>query len=109
MRAHPGCTCVAGRCAGTGAEWWRTGAAASGTLRKAALAWAVLAAQGSSWSPRRHPCFPPAFKAAVRELLRISHKLGGCTRAGRLAWAFDRNLLVDLLLPLLGRSPADWL
>lgn len=69
----------------------------------------LFASKGSSWSPRRHPCFPPAFKAAVRELLRISHKLGGCTRAGRLAWAFDRNLLVDLLLPLLGRSPADWL
>ncbi len=68
-----------------------------------------LAAQAGNWSPSTHPCFPPAFKAAVRELLHISHKHGGRVQAGRLAWAFDCNLLVDLLLPVLGRTPADWL
>ncbi|KAL4440024.1 hypothetical protein ABPG75_003025 [Micractinium tetrahymenae] len=69
----------------------------------------LFASKAGSWSPRTHSCFPPAFKAAAAELLRISHKHGGSVRAGRLAWAFDCNLLVDLLLPALGGRAADWL
>lgn len=67
------------------------------------------ALQAGIWSLRTHSCFPPDFKAATAELLRISQKHGGCMRGGRLVWALDCNMAADLLLPVLGRNPADWL
>ena len=61
--------------------------------------------QAGEWSSEGHWCFPPAFRAAVRQLLLISHKYGGVRRQdGQLRWPFRTEELVGLLLPVMGRS-----
>ena len=65
------------------------------------------------WSRQAHFCFPPAFKAAAAELLRISHKhgdVGAAAPAGQRVWPFNVDVLLELLLPAMGRTPlVDWL
>lgn len=61
--------------------------------------------QAGEWSSEGHWCFPPAFRAAVRQLLLISHKYGGVRRQdGQLRWPFRTEELVGLLLPVMGRG-----
>lgn len=64
-----------------------------------------LTLQAGGWSIDCHFCFPPAFRAAARELLLISHKHGGARRRdGQLRWPFRKDELIGLLLPAMGRS-----
>ena len=64
-----------------------------------------LLPQAGQWSREGHWCYPPAFRAAVRELLRVSHKHGGVRRRdGRLRWPFRTEELIGLLLPVMGRG-----
>lgn len=50
------------------------------------------------------------FRAATAELLRISRKHGGTVDGqGRLRWAFNSGMLVELLLPLLVEDVPAWL
>ena len=77
------------------------------------IAWAPRPLQAGAWSREGHFCFPPAFKEAVAELLRISHKHGDVAMRpaapGGRRWPFDVDTLVELLLPVLARNPTDWL
>jgi hypothetical protein len=78
-----------------------------------ALHTSSLPAQAGAWSRQAHFCFPPAFKAAAAELLRMSSKhrnVGAAGSAGRRGWPFNVDMLVELLLPVMGRTPmVDWL
>ena len=61
--------------------------------------------QAGKWSQEGHWCYPPAFRAAVRELLRITHKHGGVRRRdGQQLWGLNTRELQDLLLPVMGRG-----
>jgi hypothetical protein len=77
------------------------------------MVWAPLPLQASAWSQEGHFCFPPAFKEAAVELLRISRKHGDVAMrpaaTGGRRWPFDVATLLKLLLPVLARNPTDWL
>ena len=73
---------------------------------------AVPLPQAGEWSTEGHWCSPPAFRAAARQLLLISHKYGSVRRQdGRLRWPFRTEELIGLLLPVMGRSGslAPWI
>ena len=61
----------------------------------------------ASGARRASSANPPAFRAAVRELLRISHKHGGMQQRGGQQWqlwGLNTRELQDLLLPVMGRG-----
>ena len=64
-----------------------------------------LLPQAGEFSQEGLFCYPPAFRAAVRELLLISHRFGGVRRRdSQLRWGFTVGELTDLLLPVMGRG-----
>lgn len=64
-----------------------------------------LLPQAGEFSQEGLFCYPPAFRAAVRELLLISHRFGRVRRRdGQLRWPFRFEELVGLLLPAMGRG-----
>ena len=66
--------------------------------------------QVGRWNLGFHQYYPPTFKVAAAELLRISRKHGGIVSpAGELRWPFDPSQLIALLLPPLGANTLDWL
>ncbi len=66
-------------------------------------------AQAGTYSPDFYRYCPPAFKAAVVELLRITRKHGYSVRNGKLVWPFWHDTLNRVLLPLLGQDMSAWL
>lgn len=55
------------------------------------------------WCQKTHCLFPPAFRAAVKELLLISRKHGGSVQ-----WPFTCDMLIELVIPRMARDVTAW-